>query len=156
MTNEEKRILKSLKSGVWGTAPKDDGYTIDDLVAMSKIRKQPPNKKQVGDEFVCKSNGNTYIKVAEPSVWKRKQIYVYEKAYGKIPKGYNVVLLNQNKNDYSLENLALVRKKDVLTCKNKNMFSSNKELTRLGLLTAKLINKVYERNGSFNETNNKN
>ena len=98
------------------------------------------NKKNIGDEFIDKGTGYIYIKVAEPNTWVQKQRYVYEKEYGEIQKGYSVIFLNQNKTDCRIENLALVRNKDKLVCKNKKMFSSNPDITKLGILTAKMIN----------------
>ena len=94
MTKEEKRMLKSLKSGVWGETPLDNGLTIDELVTMKNIRKMPPNTREIGSEILNKRNGITLVKVAEnPSRWKRKQLAIYEQAYGKMPKGYNVLSL---------------------------------------------------------------
>lgn len=104
----------------------------------------PHNKKQIGEEFIDKASGYTYIKIAEPNTWIQKQRYIYEKYNGKIPSGYSVIFLNQNKMDFRIENLILVKTKDKLVCKNKKMFSNNPELTKLGLLNAQLINKSYE------------
>lgn len=101
------------------------------------------NHKKIGDEFISK-NGYTYIKIAEPNTWIQKQRYVYEKYCGKIPKGYSVIFLNQDKQDFAIDNLMLVRSKDKLTCKNANLFSHIKEITRTGIMTAQLINKTYE------------
>ena len=101
------------------------------------------NWKPVGYEFL-RDDGYIEIKVAEPNTWKLKHNYIYEKYKGKIPKGYSVVFLDQDKTNFSLDNLMLVKIKDKLTAKNMKLFSSNKEITKTGLLVARLINKNSE------------
>lgn len=125
---EQKRVYH-LKSGIDGRFKKNQ---------------KAHNYRKVGDEFVA-SNGYTYIKKSDPNCWIQKQRYIYEKYYGEIPEGYSVIFLNQNKNDFSIDNLMLVRNKDKLTCKNANMFSNNKEITKAGIMIAQLINKTKER-----------
>ena len=105
---------------------------------------KPYNVKPIGYEFKCKDNGYTFIKVSEPDLYMLKQRYVYEQHYGKIPKGYSVVFLNGNKEDFSIDNLTLARQKDILTCKNKKLFSSNRDVTKTGLVIAQFSNTLYE------------
>ena len=123
----QKRIY-NLKSGVDGKFKKNQ---------------KAHNHKKIGSEFIA-SNGYTYIKIKEPNTWIQKQRYIYEKYIGKIPKNHSIIFLNQDKTDFNLDNLMLVRTKDKLTCKNKKLFSKNKELTKTGIITAQLINKVSE------------
>jgi len=107
---------------------------------------QPHNYKPVGSEFI-KDEGYTFIKIAEPNIWKHKAVVIYEKAYGKIPDGYCVVFADQDKTNFNLDNLILVRNKDKLTAKNKHLLFEDKELTKTGILIAKLINKTHEKKG---------
>lgn len=99
--------------------------------------------KSIGYEFIDKE-GYTHIKIKEPNIWVKKQKYIYEKHYGKIPKGYCVMFLDQNKQNFDIENLILVRNKDKLVAKNMHLLGNYKEITKTGLLTAQLINKNYE------------
>ena len=55
-----------------------------------------------------------------------------------------------NKENCDLSNLILVENKDKLTAKNMHLLSSNYEVTKTGLLTAKLINTVSQRKRSIN------
>lgn len=103
---------------------------------------KPHNWLPVGSEW--ESNGYTYIKVAEPNDWQLKHRYIYEQHFGKIPKGYCVVFLDQDKTNFDLDNLELVRTKDKLTAKNKGLLTKDKETTKTGIMTAQLINKTYE------------
>lgn len=100
------------------------------------------NKKKIGSE-VDKS-GYTWIKIAEPNVWVQKQRYIYEKKYGEIPDGYKVIFLNQNKKDFKIKNLALVKDIDHNMCAGKKMYYKDKHLTKISLITAELINKTKE------------
>lgn len=110
----------------------------------------PHNKKNIGYEFISK-DGYTYIKVAEPNVYQHKQIYIYEQTNGKIPKNHSVMFLDKNKSNFNSDDLILVENKDKLVAKNKHLIFKNKELTKIGLMIAKIINvrkQKYERNKS--------
>lgn len=134
-TNYTFEQIKYLK-GKYKIKSKNDG--------RFKKGQNAHNHQEIGYQFIDKKTGYTYIKVKEPNVFVQMQRYVYEKHYGKIPSGYSVIFLNQNKSDFRIENLMLVRTKDKLVCKNKKMFSANPDITQLGLLNAKLINKIVE------------
>lgn len=56
----------------------------------------------------CKGKLRKFIKIAEPNTWKMYYLYLYENAYGKIPKGYVVHHINKISNDDRLENLICV------------------------------------------------
>lgn len=105
-----------------------------------KKGQQAHNHKPIGYEFL-RDDGYIEIKIAEPNSWKLKQQYIWEKYNGKIPKGYRVVFLDQDKTNFDLDNLTLIQSKDILTTKNMKLFSKEKEITKVGILTAQLINK---------------
>lgn len=137
-----------------GITPHNKGKKWDDY--MSKIGQKNSKKTQfkkgnkphnwlpVGSEWTDSNEGYKWIKVAEPNDWQLKHRYIYEQHYGKIPKGYCVIFLDQDKTNFNLDNLELVRIKDKLTAKNKGLLSTDKEVTKTGIMTAKLINKTYE------------
>lgn len=106
-------------------------------------KKAHVNKKPIGAEWVRK-DGMVLIKVAEPSVWKYKQRHIYEERYGKIPKGYKVIFLDQDRTNFDIDNLMAVPGQDSLIAFNKKILSKNKEVTKLGLQVAHLINKIKE------------
>ncbi len=105
---------------------------------------KPHNYKPIGSEFICK-DGYTFVKVADPNTWVHKQLYIYEKHYGKIPKNHSVIFADGNKNNFKLENLLLVETKEKLMMKNKHLIFDDKDLTKTGLLIAQLINASAER-----------
>lgn len=117
---------------------------LDKNTGQFKKGKKPHNKKQIGDEFLSKNDGYVWIKVAEPDKWVVKHRYIYEKHYGKIPKGYRVVFLDQNKNNCDINNLMLVKSKDILVAKNLKFISTDKEITKTGIMIAQLINKKID------------
>lgn len=114
-----------------------------------KVGHRPSNKQKIGAEFTS-TNGYVYVKVKQPNKWIKKGRYVYEQAHGKIPKGYCIMHGDGNKENCDLSNLILVENKDKLTAKNMHLLSSNYEVTKTGLLTAKLINTVSQRKRSIN------
>lgn len=103
----------------------------------------PHNYRPIGSEFVG-NDGYTYIKIEDPNKWQQKQRYIYEKHKGVIPKGYSVVFADSDKTNFNIDNLILVRDKDKLVAKNKHLLFEDAELTKTGLLIAKLNNKIYE------------
>lgn len=104
----------------------------------------PHNKKEEGEEFVSNYDGYVYIKINDK--WVLKHRYLYEKEHGAIPKGKSVVFADQNKNNFDINNLILIDDRDKLVMKNKHLFTTNAELTKTGVLIAKLSNKCYDKN----------
>jgi hypothetical protein len=67
----------------------------------------------LGFERISKKKGkvvDVQVKVGEPNLWKAKRILLYEKHYGKVPKGALVVLIDGNPLNIVLENLMLIEK----------------------------------------------
>ena len=111
------------------------------LCGTFKKGQKPHNWKPVGYEFKSENDGYIFIKVAEPNTWVHKQQYLYEKYLGEVPPGYSVVFADQDKNNFDLDNLILVKNCDKLTAKNKKLFFNDKDLTQTGLMIAEIINK---------------
>lgn len=101
------------------------------------------NVKPIGSETV-KDDGMVLVKIGNPSKWVYKQRYIYEKHFGEIPKGYMVVFLDGDRNNYDINNLMAVSTKMYNYAKNKGLISSDKELTRTALFLATLDEKTKE------------
>lgn len=101
----------------------------------------PHNHRPVGSERITK-DGYIEIKVAEPNKWKLKHRYIYEKEYGKIPEGYNVMFADRNRLNLDIDNLILVSKREDLIMNNKKLIFKDQELTKTGHLIAKVISKT--------------
>ena len=77
-------------------------------------RKNSPTYRPVGYECVRKNHGRPYvfIKVAQGKKMVMKHRHVWEQANGPIPKGYNIVFVDGNTLNCSLENLRMVSLSD--------------------------------------------
>ena len=102
-------------------------------------RKQLP----VGAEQITKDG--VFIKIAQPDKWRRKTRVMYEKYHScKLTDDEYIVFLNQNRNDFSKENLIKSNKREMAYLHNYQLFSNNRELTKTGILSAKLIIKAKD------------
>lgn len=121
-----------------------------DINTKFKKNHVPHNKKNNGEEFIS-SDGYTFIKIKNKWIFKHK--YIYEKYYGPIPDDCSVIFADQDKRNFNLENLILVKIKDKLTAKNKHLFFQDRELTKTGLIIAKAINTAATIKKNRSDTN---
>ena len=103
------------------------------------------NYKQVGEERIDKY-GYVQIKVAEPNVWDLKHRVIYREHYGEIPNGHNIIFADGNKMNFDIDNLIAVSKAEMLILNNNNLRFEDKELTKVGVNIAKVIDKAKKRN----------
>lgn len=104
----------------------------------------PYNHKEIGSERITK-DGYIMIKVRDGCLnknWELKHRWLYEKEYGKIPEGHNLIFLDGNKQNLDLDNLKLVSKSEDLIMNNHNLFSTDPAITDTGTLIAKVIDKT--------------
>lgn len=106
----------------------------------------PVNTVPIGTETLTK-DGYVIVKVdnkpkGNRKNWKCKHRLLWEQHYGKIPDGYVVVFADQDKTNFELDNLILVERSALLTARTQHIIFSNPELTKTGLLVAKLMNKT--------------
>ena len=99
------------------------------------------NYKQVGEERIDKY-GYVQIKVAEPNVWDLKHRAIYREHYGEIPDGHNIIFADGNKMNFDIDNLIAVSKSEMLILNNNNLRFEDKELTKVGVNIAKVIDKA--------------
>lgn len=107
----------------------------------------PLNRRPIGSERVNK-DGYILIKIQDGNKnknWTAKHRYLYEKAYGKIPKGYKVIFADGNNRNFDLNNLVLVSNAEELIMNQRKLFTENIEHTRVGVSIAKLLNKAKTR-----------
>ena len=105
----------------------------------------PPNQVPIGTESIIKG-GYIKVKVGEPNKWKLKQRYIYEQYYGEIPNNYNIIFADGNKMNFDIDNLIAVSKSEMLILNNNNLRFEDKELTKVGVNIAKVIDKAKKRN----------
>lgn len=102
------------------------------------------NERPVGDERVD-VDGYTYIKVEQPNKWKLKHRVLYEEKYGAIPKGYNLIFADGNKQNLDLDNLILVSNSELFILNQNGLYKRDKELTKTGVNIARLLDTISKR-----------
>ena len=104
----EKGIIPHNKHKTWDQL----GYSKDTQERMRKTcfkaGNVPHNAKPIGYERVDK-DGYTYIKTEKGFMLKSK--YVYEKHYGGLPHGHNVMFVDRDKTNFDPDNLIAVPRK---------------------------------------------
>lgn len=114
---------------------------------MFKKGNIPANARAIGSERVDK-NGYILIKIQDGHKnknWVRKHRYLYEQAYGKVPKGHKVIFADGDNRNFDLDNLILVSDAEELIMNRNNLFKEDTELTKAGVVVAKLLDKVNKR-----------
>lgn len=114
---------------------------------MFKKGNIPANRRPIGSERLDK-NGYILIKIQDghkTKNWTRKHRYLYEQAYGNVPKGYKVIFADGNNRNFDLENLILVSDAEELIMNRNKLFKKDTELTKAGVVVAKLLDKVNKR-----------
>ena len=61
---------------------------------------------------------------------------------GKISKGYALVFADGNKQNFGLDNLILVSRAELLIINRQQLIKDDPDLTKTGVLIAKVINKA--------------
>ena len=84
------------------------------------------------------------IKLDNPIRWVHKHRYIYEQAYGEIPKDKVIIFLDGDKTNLSLDNLHCITRKQLMKMNQNNLFYSDPELTKVGIEVASLMLKVNE------------
>lgn len=102
---------------------------------------KPHNYKPVGT-IIYDKDGYKIIKVSDEGRQRDKWCFLHrhnwEKEHGEIPQGHIVIFLDGNKENCSLDNLALISRKENLVMMREKLRTSDTELTKTGLAIAKL------------------
>lgn len=108
--------------------------------------KIPHNRAEIGSEYTNNANGYTYVKVTNDKdrniAWQSKQRVVYEKKYGKIPEGHNVIFLDGDKTNFAINNLECISDKTNRILQSRNWHFGSQELTRAAIKVVELENEV--------------
>ena len=98
---------------------------------------KPVNWRPVGSERV-NVDGYVEIKTAEPNTWQLKQKVVWETKNGRVPDGCKIIFLDGNKENVSIENLAIVSNDEMLEMNRNGLRYDDPEATKTGILIAKV------------------
>lgn len=133
-----------------GTVPPNKGQKQIEFMSLDSIERTkatrfkkgnvPLNHRPVGSERFDR-DGYIMVKVADPSKWKLKHRYIWEKANGKIPKGCNIQFKDGNRRNVSLENLYMINRKDQM---NQNSIVRYPNEVRTAITRISKINKLIK------------
>lgn len=93
-----------------------------------------------------KSDGYTWVKIQDGHKnrnWKLKQRLVWEEHHGPIPDGYNVIFVDGNQDNFSIDNLELVSSQELLYAGVKRGLTDDQELNRSIIAAARLDAAIY-------------
>ena len=129
-THLEKHKLEQL---LWRNNIKHKDY--------NQNKNHPNNTLPIGTEYT-KDDGMILIKVG-PNKWEYKQRYIYEKYYNiELPTETMVIFLDGDKNNFDITNLRAVTSPVYNTAKNKNLISTNPNVTSVALDMAELYQEI--------------
>jgi hypothetical protein len=109
---------------------------INSILKYRRLRKKV--NYPLGSERINKC-GYVQVKIKNSRFWEYKQRVVWEKEHGKIPKGHIVIFADDNRLNMDLDNLMLVSQGESAVMNRLGLKSTDKELTKTGLLIAKAI-----------------
>jgi hypothetical protein len=123
LTNEQIQFIKD----------NIHGRTINILDAVySRRLRSGVCEFQVGTERE-NTQGVTLVKVANGK-WRPKHILIWEQANGKVPKGQCIIFLDKNRRNFTLDNLIMVSKNELLRLNNSKLYFEKKEFTKTGIM----------------------
>ena len=109
------------------------------------------NAVDIGTEKIKYSKGDDIgywnVKVCDGKGhrnWVPKHRLIYEKEYGPIPDGYKVIFADGNRENFDIDNLVLVSSSEELILNRRKLLTDDKEITKTGVLIAKVIDKTYK------------
>ncbi|NRO92861.1 HNH endonuclease [Lactobacillus helveticus] len=105
----------------------------------------PHNYRPIGT-VVAHSDGYRYIKIAEHK-WQSYQRYLWEKVnHKKLKRNQIVLFLDGNRDNYKPDNLAAISRKELaIINREKLLTKDNSELSKAGILIAKLKIKINDK-----------
>ena len=112
-----------------------------------KPGQMPSTYRPVGSERID-VYGYARVKVADPKKWKAKHVVIWEAANGKVPKGHAVIFADRNKQNFSLDNLLLVSRSELVRMNQLGLITADKELTKAERTIAKIKILIAERRRS--------
>ena len=101
----------------------------------------PINHRPVGSERIT-VDGYIEIKIAEPNKWALKHKHIWEQANGKVPAKHCLVFLDSDKQNVSLDNLALISRAQLVRLNQNDLIYNDPELTKSGILLTKYLTTV--------------
>ena len=119
------------------------GYMGANATSFKKGRK-PHNTKEIGSTRIDGKDMFLLVKVADRQ-WIRKEILIWEEAYGKIPKGSILRVKDPRQDKYDINNLMLISKEEHMKLNTVHRFPEELKKTIRALTKLK---KTIRKNGT--------
>lgn len=116
---------------------------------------KPPKYREIGT-IAKHKDGYSFIKLAEHK-WQLYQRYVWEKSrHEKLKKNQTVIFLDGDRSNFDPANLAAISRKELAVINHENLMTSgDAELSKTGVLIARLKIKVREKLRGTNDEDEK-
>lgn len=102
---------------------------------------RPVGSERYGKDFYVQ------IKTQEPNKWELKHKVIYEKAHGKLEKGYVVIFADGDIYNFDIDNLIAIKRSELLIMNQKKLIKKdNPDLTKTGINIAKLYDIINKKN----------
>lgn len=141
-----------------GTSPPNKGRKQEDWMSPEAIERtkgtrfqkghMPCNHHEIGTVVVT-TDGYLARKIGEPSQWEMVHRRVWEDHNGPIPKGYCIIFLDGNPLNCDISNLQMVSLAENCRMNQSHMRFSDPELTKTGIMVAKLSNAAGKKKRSL-------
>ncbi|MEG6503228.1 MULTISPECIES: HNH endonuclease signature motif containing protein [unclassified Desulfovibrio] len=102
----------------------------------------PPNKHPVGFQRV--EGGFVFVKVAEPDIWRKKHLAVWEKQNGPLPNGAIVIFADGNKRNFRPENLIQITRAQFSFLNAHKLLFKDEDRTRTAVLLSQVATRVIQ------------
>ena len=90
----------------------------------------------IGREKITFNGGQKIWVIKTAQGWKHKNRVIWEQAHGAIPLGYNIIYLDTNTENCTLENLAMVNDSVHGIMSKNGLYNVNPEITKIGITIA--------------------
>lgn len=105
--------------------------------------------KPIGSETV-RFDGYTWVKIGQPNTWRQKHQVIWEKENGPIPTSSVVIFGDGDKTNFDLDNLLMVKRKQLVRMNKAGLIFDNTEATKSGVIMADIMNKVGKLKKKYN------
>lgn len=124
------------------------GITTGGAQTQFKKGNTPHNRVPIGTERIDVKDGYIYVKIQDGHLnknWKQKHVLIWEQHNGRVPDGHVVLFGDGDKRNFSINNLLLVSKGQLLKLNQHSLIKNNAELTRTGIIIADLYKKISDK-----------
>jgi hypothetical protein len=103
------------------------------------------NYRPIGAARINPNSGYVEVKIADPGVWKKKHVIIWEKAHGRVPEEHIIIFADGNKLNMRPDNLLMVSRREFSVMNHSGFLTADKDLTKAGKLVAAIKIMIADR-----------